>query len=59
MLLDHDPASNTGNWIYVAGVGNDPRPNRSFNTKRQAEMYDPNGTYQTLWSTHAMELDIR
>lgn len=59
MLLDHDPASNTGNWIYVAGVGNDPRPNRSFNTKRQAEMYDANGTYQTLWSTHAMELDIR
>lgn len=59
MLLDHDPASNTGNWIYVAGVGNDPRPNRSFNTRRQAEMYDANGTYQTLWSTHAMELDIR
>jgi deoxyribodipyrimidine photo-lyase len=59
MLLDYDPASNAGNWIYVAGVGNDPRPNRKFNTQRQAEMYDGDGKYQTLWSTDALELDIR
>ena len=59
MLLDYDPASNAGNWIYVAGVGNDPRPNRKFNTQRQAEMYDGEGKYQTLWSTHALELDVR
>ena len=58
-LLDYDPASNAGNWIYVAGVGNDPRPNRKFNTQRQAEMYDGEGKYQTLWSTDALELDIR
>ena len=42
-LLDHDPASNYGNWIYVAGVGNDPRPNRKFNTGGQAERYDADG----------------
>ncbi|MGB1635486.1 MAG: DASH family cryptochrome [Flavobacteriales bacterium] len=59
MLLDYDPASNAGNWIYVAGVGNDPRPNRKFNTQRQAEMYDGEGKYQTLWSTDALELDVR
>ena len=59
LLLDHDPASNTGNWIYVAGVGNDPRPNRKFNTRRQAEMYDGDGKYQTLWSGDALELDVR
>lgn len=29
-LLDHDPASNWGNWNYVAGVGNDPRQDRYF-----------------------------
>jgi len=58
-LLDYDPASNAGNWIYVAGVGNDPRPNRKFNTQRQAEMYDGDGKYQTLWSTDALELDVR
>lgn len=59
MLLDYDPASNTGNWIYIAGVGNDPRPNRKFNTQLQANMYDGKGKYQTLWSTDALELDVR
>tara|TARA_B100000989_G_scaffold57579_3_gene39089 strand:- start:1649 stop:2977 length:1329 start_codon:yes stop_codon:yes gene_type:complete len=58
-LLDYDPASNAGNWIYVAGVGNDPRPNRKFDTQRQATMYDGDGKYQTLWSSDALELDIR
>ena len=35
--------------MYVAGVGNDPRQDRIFNTKKQAEMYDPSGEYQDLW----------
>lgn len=48
-LTDYDPASNWGNWMYVAGVGNDPRPDRYFNTQRQASMYDPEGTYRNLW----------
>jgi deoxyribodipyrimidine photo-lyase len=50
-LIDHDPTSNYGNWIYVAGVGNDPRESRKFNTQRQAEMYDPEGAYVRLWLT--------
>jgi len=48
-LIDYDPHCNWGNWIYVAGVGNDPRPNRQFNTRLQAERYDPKGEYQKLW----------
>ncbi len=48
-LVDHDPASNYGNWLYVAGVGNDPRPFRKFNTKFQAERYDPDGSYVNTW----------
>jgi deoxyribodipyrimidine photo-lyase len=48
-LIDYDVASNWGNWMYIAGVGNDPRQDRVFNTKRQADMYDPNGEYQKLW----------
>jgi hypothetical protein len=35
LLLDSDPASNFGNWSYVAGTGNDPR-NRKFKTVTQA-----------------------
>lgn len=48
MLIDYDVHSNYGNWMYNSGVGNDPR-DRSFNIKRQAEIYDPKGRYQKLW----------
>ena len=48
-LVDYDVASNWGNWAYVAGVGNDPRPDRRFNIEKQAALYDPNQTYQNLW----------
>jgi deoxyribodipyrimidine photo-lyase len=48
MLIDYDVHSNYGNWMYNAGVGNDPR-DRKFNIQRQAEMYDANGKYQKLW----------
>lgn len=48
-LIDYDPASNYGNWNYLAGVGNDPRENRVFNPVKQAENYDPKGEYVRLW----------
>ncbi|KAG9093114.1 hypothetical protein FS749_015056 [Ceratobasidium sp. UAMH 11750] len=48
-LLDYDPASNYGNWAYVAGVGNDPRENRKFNVIKQAKDYDPEGEYIVRW----------
>ena len=48
MLIDYDVHSNYGNWMYNAGVGNDPR-DRKFNIKRQAEMYDAKGEYVKLW----------
>lgn len=48
-LIDDDPASNWGNWAYVAGVGNDPMPQRRFHVRGQAERYDPDGRYQALW----------
>lgn len=48
LLIDYDVHSNYGNWIYNAGVGNDPR-DRKFNIKRQAEIYDTKGDYQKLW----------
>lgn len=49
MLIDYDVHSNYGNWMYNAGVGNDPR-DRKFNIKRQADMYDGKGEYQKLWN---------
>jgi deoxyribodipyrimidine photo-lyase len=48
-LIDYDPASNWGNWAYLAGVGNDPRQQRVFNALRQARHYDPDAHYVSLW----------
>lgn len=48
-LVDYDPASNWGNWQYVAGVGNDPRQGRIFNPVKQALDYDKHGEYIKAW----------
>lgn len=48
MLIDYDVHSNWGNWMYNAGVGNDPR-DRRFNIERQASMYDENHKFRNRW----------
>ncbi len=48
-LIDYDVSSNWGNWAYLAGVGNDPRGNRYFNIEKQANMYDQNRLFRSLW----------
>ena len=48
-LIDYDPCSNWGNWLYVAGAGNDPRENRYFDILRQATYYDAAGAYVKHW----------
>ena len=48
-LLDYDVCSNWANWLYVAGVGNDPRENRYFNILKQATNYDGKGEYVKHW----------
>jgi deoxyribodipyrimidine photo-lyase len=53
MLIDYDVHSNWGNWMYNAGVGNDPR-DRKFNIKRQQEMYDGNGKFVRLWTQEGL-----
>jgi deoxyribodipyrimidine photo-lyase len=48
-LIDYDVCSNWGNWLYVAGVGNDPRENRYFNILKQATNYASKGEYVKHW----------
>ena len=48
MLLDYDVHSNYGNWMYISGVGNDPR-DRKFDIRWQAQRYDSNSKFQNLW----------
>jgi deoxyribodipyrimidine photo-lyase len=48
-LLDGDVACNYGNWQWVAGTGNDTRPNRVLNPTTQARRFDPDGGYVSAW----------
>jgi deoxyribodipyrimidine photo-lyase len=45
LLSDGEIANNAGNWQWIAGTGNDTRPNRVFNPLRQARRFDPEGEY--------------
>jgi len=50
LSADYDASSNWFNWLYVAGVGNDPRGGeRIFNPVAQAFRYDKDGEYVRNW----------
>ena len=49
-LIDHDAASNWGNWKYIAGTGTDVR-DAAFDIPQQARRYDPQGRYVRTWRT--------
>jgi deoxyribodipyrimidine photo-lyase len=49
MLIDYDPCSNYCNWLYIAGLGNDPREDRYFNIFKQSKQYDEDGSYIKHW----------
>lgn len=50
-LLDGDPASNNGNWQWIASVGVDPAPayRRILNPVLQQQRHDPDGAYVRRW----------
>jgi deoxyribodipyrimidine photo-lyase len=45
LLTDGEIANNAGNWQWMAGTGNDTRPNRVLSPVRQAKRFDPDGAY--------------
>ncbi len=47
-LIDYEPASNWGNWSYIAGAGSMNRPHR-FDVVQQEAMYDAARKYQKNW----------
>jgi deoxyribodipyrimidine photo-lyase len=49
LLSDGEIANNAGNWQWIAGTGNDTRPNRVMSPVRQAERFDPDGIYVRRW----------
>jgi deoxyribodipyrimidine photo-lyase len=57
LLIDADVANNVGNWQWVAGTGNDTRPNRVLNPLRQAQRFDPHGEYVRRYVPELAALD--
>ena len=57
LLVDGEIASNTGNWQWVAGTGNDTRPNRVLNPTTQAKRHDPGGEYVRRYVPELAEVD--
>ncbi|ASB50250.1 DASH family cryptochrome [Alkalitalea saponilacus] len=48
-LIDYEVYNNYGNWAYQSGRGTDSRVNRRFNLQKQAEKFDPDGTFRKKW----------
>lgn len=48
-LLDYEPASNWGNWAFIAAAAVDPQRAASFNVMRQARRHDPQAEYVARW----------
>ncbi len=48
-LVDHDVASNWGNWAYIAGVGHDAQGGRRFSPTRQWWRHDPHADFVRYW----------
>ncbi|MFD0749723.1 DASH family cryptochrome [Mucilaginibacter calamicampi] len=48
-LIDYSPASNWGNWAYVAGIGRNARDDRYFNTGKNLNELDIKGDFITRW----------
>lgn len=48
-LLDYDVYTNQGNWMYIAGVGFNPKGAAVFDIDFQTDRYDPTASYQNQW----------
>jgi deoxyribodipyrimidine photo-lyase len=48
-LIDYSPASNWGNWAFIAGVGSDPRDNKYFASAKPAADHDPKEEFIQTW----------
>ena len=57
LLADGDVACNAGNWQWVAGTGNNTRPNRVMNPLRQAQRFDKAGAYVRRYVPELASLD--
>jgi deoxyribodipyrimidine photo-lyase len=48
-LLDYDPHSNSGNWLYIAGGGFNPKGKSIFDASFQSQHYDGDFKFRQTW----------
>lgn len=53
-LIDYSPASNWGNWAFVAGVGNDAKSNRFFAVAKPTAQLDTKSDFISTWLPSAV-----
>jgi len=53
-LIDYSPASNWGNWAFVAGLGHDPRDNKYFNITKTAAELETQSEFISTWAPEAV-----
>lgn len=59
-LVDYDPASNNGNWQWVASTGADSQPYfRIFNPWSQGKEHDPDAVYIKKWVPELREVPAK
>lgn len=59
-LVDYDPASNNGNWQWVASTGADSQPYfRIFNPWSQGKEHDPDAEYVKKWIPELKEVPAK
>lgn len=59
-LVDYDPASNNGNWQWVASTGADSQPYfRIFNPWSQGKEHDPEAEYVKKWIPELREVPVK
>ncbi|MDB5022331.1 MAG: family cryptochrome [Mucilaginibacter sp.] len=56
-LIDYSPASNSGNWAFVAGVDKDPRDNRYFLGAKQAAELETQSHFINTWLSDVYDDD--
>ena len=60
MLTDYDPASNNGNWQWIAGSGADSQPYfRIFSPKEQTKNFDPDCVYIKQWIPELKDVPVK
>jgi len=60
MLTDYDPASNNGNWQWIAGSGADSQPYfRIFSPKEQNKNFDPDCEYIKKWILELKDVPVK